>query len=135
MVFGVLVGGRFGAESVAMSIALTTAIHYVMMVFFASSLIQLSVKKQFMALLPGLRVGLVVTLVSFLMKYVSDRVHSPIWIALVLGGLGVACGGLALAYFRPLWLGERSINPLFVIPERVRKIPFLRKVYEAFDEE
>jgi hypothetical protein len=24
---------------------------------------------------------------------------------------------------------------LFVIPERVRKIPFLRKVYEAFDEE
>jgi len=135
MVTGVLIGGRFISEYVAISIAITTAIHYVMMVYFANSLIQLSIKKQMTALLPGIRAGLVVALVSVLMKYISDRIDAPMWIALILGSLGVAIGGLALAYFRPMWLGERSINPLFVIPERVRKIPFLRKVYEAFDEE
>ncbi|MFM7770388.1 MAG: hypothetical protein ACKO8Q_07505, partial [Bacteroidota bacterium] len=87
------------------------------------------------ALLPGIRVGLVVTLLAFLMKYVADKIQAPFLLTLLLGIGGVSIGGVLLAYFRPRWLGDKSVNPLFVIPERMRKFPFLRKVYEAFDEE
>jgi O-antigen/teichoic acid export membrane protein len=135
MVIGVLVAGRYSSEAVALSIALTTLIHYFMMVFFAKNLIELSLADQLKALLPGIRVGLVVTLLAFLMKYVADKIQAPFLLTLLLGIGGVSIGGVLLAYFRPRWLGDKSVNPLFVIPERMRKFPFLRKVYEAFDEE
>ena len=135
MIIGVMVAARFSVEAVAISIAVTTGIHYLMMIGFAHRISGVSVKEQLAALVPGSRIGAMTLLAAYLAKYMAVRSHiDGIWL-LLFAIFCVVVGGCILVYIRPQWLGERSVNPLFIVPERFRKFPFLNRIYKAFDEE
>ena len=135
MIVGVMITARYSATAVAASIAVTTAIHYIMMVTFAQRISGITVGEQLKSLIPGTRIGFIVFLLGILSKYMAFRLHfSGKWM-LLLGTLLIVFGGAVLVYFKPRWLGDREVNPLFVVPERFRKLPFLRKIYVAFENE
>ncbi len=135
MIVGVLVAGRYSIEAVAISIAVTTGIHYLMMISFAHQIASVPIKDQLAALVPGSRIGAMTLLAAYLSKYMAIRSHiDGIWL-LLFSMCCVVIGGCILVYIRPQWLGERSVNPLFIVPERFRKFPFLNRIYKAFDEE
>lgn len=135
MIVGVMITARNSPTAVAASIAVTTAIHYIMMVTFAQRISGITVGEQLKSLIPGTRIGFVVLLLGVLSKYIAFRLHfSGQWM-LLLGSVLIVFGGAVLVYFKPRWLGDREVNPLFVVPERFRKLPFLRKIYVAFENE
>ena len=135
MVVGVMFCARYSVEAVAISIAVTTGIHYLMMISFAQKIASVSVKDQLSALVPGSRIGAMTLLAAYLSKYMAERSHiDGVWM-LLFAMICVFVGGCLLVYIRPQWLGERHVNPLFIVPERFRKFPFLNRIYKAFDEE
>jgi hypothetical protein len=106
-----------------------------MMISFAHQIASVPIKDQLAALVPGSRIGAMTLLAAYLAKYMAVRSHiDGIWL-LLFAICCVVVGGCILVYIRPQWLGERSVNPLFIVPERFRKFPLLNRIYKAFDEE
>jgi hypothetical protein len=104
---------------IAMGIALSTAIHFVMGAWKGQQMIEGSFGQVLSITWNGWRLGIIVLLDTLLVKWgcfggESNFLEIVITLLMMLGTYVV------VLYKMPNWLGEGSMNPIVFIPERIR---------------
>lgn len=113
------VGAIWGMKCIAMGIALSTAIHFMMGAWKGQQLIEGSFGQLLAITWNGWRLGIIVLLDTLLVKWClfdgeSSLMEIIITLLMMLGTYVV------VLYKVPHWLGEGSMNPIAFIPERIR---------------
>jgi PST family polysaccharide transporter len=113
------VGALWGMQWIAMGIALSTAIHFVMGAWKGQQMIEGSFGQVLSITWNGWRLGIIVLLDTLLVKWgcfggESNFLEIVITLLMMLGTYVV------VLYKMPNWLGEGSMNPIVFIPERIR---------------
>ncbi|MEN9334532.1 MAG: polysaccharide export protein [Bacteroidota bacterium] len=113
------VGAIWGMKCIAMGIALSTAIHFMMGAWKGQQLIEGSFGQLLAITWNGWRLGIIVLLDTLLVKWFlfdgeSSLMEIIITLLMMLGTYVV------VLYKVPHWLGEGSMNPIAFIPERIR---------------
>lgn len=113
------VGAIWGMKWIAMGIALSTAIHFMMGAWKGQQLIEGSFGQLLAITWNGWRLGIIVLLDTLFVKWClfdgeSSLMEIIITLLMMLGTYVV------VLYKIPHWLGEGSMNPIAFIPERIR---------------
>ena len=112
-------GAFWGMQWIAMGIALSTAVHFLMGAWKGQKLIDGSFGQVLSTTWNGWRLGIIVLLDTLLVKWgcfggESNLLEIVITLLMMLGTYVV------VLYKMPHWLGEGPINPIAFIPERIR---------------
>ncbi len=112
-------GAFWGMQWIAMGIALSTAVHFLMGAWKGQKLIDGSFGQVLSITWNGWRLGIIVLLDTLLVKWgcfggESNLLEIVITLLMMLGTYVV------VLYKMPHWLGEGPINPIAFIPERIR---------------
>ena len=112
-------GAFWGMQWIAMGIALSTAVHFLMGAWKGQKLIDGSFGQVLSITWNGWRLGIIVLLDTLLVKWClfdgkSGFLEVIITLLMMLGTY------IVLLYKMPHWLGEGSMNPIAFIPERIR---------------
>ncbi len=112
-------GAFWGMQWIAMGIALSTAVHFLMGAWKGQKLIDGSFGQVLSITWNGWRLGIIVLLDTLLVKWgcfggESNLLEIVITLLMMLGTYVV------VLYKMPHWLGEGSMNPIAFIPERIR---------------
>ncbi len=112
-------GAFWGMQWIAMGIALSTAVHFLMGAWKGQKLIDGSFGQVLSITWNGWRLGIIVLLDTLLVKWgcfggESNLLEIVITLLMMLGTYVV------VLYKMPHWLGEGPINPIAFIPDRIR---------------
>jgi O-antigen/teichoic acid export membrane protein len=128
MIVGVYVAVPFGTKWIAVSILFTTIIHYLMSIHLCNILIGSSWSMQLKATLPGFKLGAITAIVCtpfeldwFIPNFaplLRLLIGFIVWVAIILG----------IILRSPKILDANGISPLSLLPEKIKRMPFLRKV-------
>lgn len=129
MVLGVLVTIKYGLVAVACSIAITTAIHYVMSVSMCSTLIHLSQKKQFSASKSGILLGLISLVVLSPFYLTTIQSHLNPWTVLLLGILTWITSMLFSVYLFPSLLRYDNTSLIELLPAKLRNGVIIKTLF------
>jgi O-antigen/teichoic acid export membrane protein len=117
---GILVTMPWGMPAVAAAIVLATIVHYFMSMYMCTRLIGVSWAQLFGALLPSLSLGFMAFILSYMFVLLNEKIGLSHLLTLLIGAAYVL-GVVAMAvYNRPQMLGNKDINPLYFLPERIR---------------
>ena len=128
MIVGVYVAVPFGTKWIAASILFTTIIHYLMSIHLCHILIGSSWSTQLKATLPGFKLGAITAIICAPFEldwFIPDvtpllrlAIGFIVWVAVILG----------IILRSPNILDANGISPLELLPEKIKRMPFLRKV-------
>jgi PST family polysaccharide transporter len=112
-------GAFWGMQWIAMGIALSTAVHFLMGAWKGQKLIDGSFGQVLSITWNGWRLGIIVLLDTLLVKWgcfggESNLLEIVVTLLMMLGTY------IVVLYKMPHWLGEGSMNPIAFIPERIR---------------
>ncbi len=112
-------GAFWGMQWIAMGIALSTAVHFLMGAWKGQQLIDGSFGQELSITWNGWRLGIIVLLDTLLVKWgcfggESNLLEIVVTLLMMLGTY------IVVLYKMPHWLGEGSMNPIAFIPERIR---------------
>ncbi|MCC6600297.1 MAG: oligosaccharide flippase family protein, partial [Crocinitomicaceae bacterium] len=130
MIIGVLIASPFGMVWVAASIVATTFIHYLMSLHLCRQLIHISWAEQLRALIPGIQLGILSAALAGGAGLVLSLIHLPALIFLMTGISAIGSIMLIAIYRFPQLLGKKEVNPLLFIPDRWKKLPFIRQMIQ-----
>lgn len=111
-----------GMKAVAWAVVLATALHYLLNVFLALRILQLPLKNLLRAWMPAWLIGLCSFAWTAATWMVLSSIAHNMFVLLLLGSVAWALGLLAIIYMVPWLLGGQHINPLFVLPEKLKAL-------------
>ncbi len=109
-----------GMQWVAFGIVIATIIHYLMNMYLCTKLIEISWKKLFSALLPSFKLGVAAFILSGLVAGIQEKVQVPHLLLLLFAGVYVFGVIVLMIFYRPDQLGDRDINLLYYLPEKMK---------------
>ncbi|MFN0032451.1 MAG: lipopolysaccharide biosynthesis protein [Flavobacteriales bacterium] len=123
---GIFAAMPYGMTWVATAVVMATFIHYLMSMYLCTVLVAITWKQLFSALVPALQLGFITTMLSVLYVLVEEKINLPALVNLLLA-TGYVLGVVLLAvYNRPQLLGDKDLNPLFFLPEKIARHKYLR---------
>ncbi len=130
---GIVVMMPHGMPAVAGAVVIATFIHYLMSMYFCTQLIGVSWSKLLGALIPSLKLGFIAAMLCYLFVIANEKLCLPPLIALLIAAAYVLGVVAMTVYNRPDILGDKDINPLHFVPERLRKHFLLKRMMDKLN--
>lgn len=128
MIVGVIFTAPIGMNAVALSISVTTLVHYAMNLYLCRRLIGLSLGDQIKALLPSIVLSALTFIVAGVSAFLMGWLDIPPLLRLLLGAATTGSVLLLFIYNSPKLLGHATINPLNYLPEKLTKISVIKSM-------
>lgn len=131
MIIGVYTAVPYGLQAVAVAIAATTGIHFMMSVYLTQRLIGTEVQTQLRALVPGIILGLLPALPLTALLFLLPRQPALIEFLLFSGVWAITV--MIVIYTRPRLLSFQGQNPLLLFPQKLQRLPLIRSAIKKLD--
>lgn len=130
MAIAIYVGIPHGMPWVAFGIVVATIIHYLMNMYMCTKLIDIDWMKLFASLIPAIKLGIASALLSGLLWVVQEKMQLPHLIILLIALLYVFGVIALMIFFKPDQLGDREINLLYYLPEKLKSNKLIAKMLQ-----
>jgi O-antigen/teichoic acid export membrane protein len=128
MAIGIYIAFPYGMNFVALSVVLTTFIHYLMNMHLCTQLIGVKWKELFQALLPGIKLSGIIAFFCFLLTQIFGWMDIGPFISLITGVLFIGIFTVAYLFNNPKEMGHSEINPLQYLPQKLRSNKWVKQM-------
>lgn len=123
---GIYLAIPYGMPAAAGAVVVSTFINYLMNMHLCTRLIGIKWVDLLKALIPSMILAFATMSMCFVIRFLVRTDNSSSLIVLLISGLYVF-GTIVLAvYYRPEQLGDKNINPLYFLPERIQNLKFVK---------
>ena len=124
----IYIGIPYGMPYVAFGIVVATFIHYIMNMYMCTRLIGIPWMRLFTALAPALKLGVATAMLSGILSVIQDRLGLPHLLMLLIAAIYVFGVLIFMVFYRPDQLGDKEINLLYYLPEKLKSHAMIRKM-------
>jgi len=123
---GIYIAIPYGMPTVAIAVVIATFINYIMNMHLCVQLIRVKWFDLLKALVPSILLGFVSFILCAVIRFLM-RTDNPSDLIVLLVSSVYVFGTIAFAvYYRPEQLGDKNINPLQFLPERIQNMKFVK---------
>ncbi len=131
---GIVLMMPYGMPAVAGAVVFATIIHYLMSMYMCTKLIGVQWSNLFSALFPSFQLGFMAAMMCLLFVMLNEKIGLSHLLTLLFAAAYVFGVVLLVIYNRPQLLGDKEINPLYFLPERIKKHRWLASMMNKLEQ-
>jgi PST family polysaccharide transporter len=131
---GIVLMMPYGMPAVAGAVVFATIIHYLMSMYMCTKLIGVQWNNLFSALFPSFQLGFMAAMMCLLFVMLNEKIGLSHLLTLLCAAAYVFGVVLLVIYNRPQLLGDKEINPLYFLPERIKKHRWLASMMNKLEQ-